>query len=206
MKARYVMGIDIETGGPIVGKHPLLALGLCVYKFDNNNLHYLDGLEIHMDAPLSKYDAETLEFWNNNEEAWNKISCFYKEKEEAAYLTIEFIKKWQKKSLENNLPFFIVTDNCWFDDTWLSSFLCSYGGNPLRHNYYTGFTDSKFMIDIEQMKNGIKLLGIEIPKNKTSVPHDHTPLSDSRVIVENYYYLLKYTEEYKNNIKNILKI
>ena len=28
------MGIDIETGGPIITKHPLLAVGFCIYQCD----------------------------------------------------------------------------------------------------------------------------------------------------------------------------
>lgn len=37
-KPCYLMGVDIETGGPVVGTHPLLAVGLCIYQWNGNSL------------------------------------------------------------------------------------------------------------------------------------------------------------------------
>uniref|UniRef100_A0A6C0J6K1 Uncharacterized protein n=1 Tax=viral metagenome TaxID=1070528 RepID=A0A6C0J6K1_9ZZZZ len=33
-KGCYLLGVDIETGGPVLGVNPLLAIGMVVYKWD----------------------------------------------------------------------------------------------------------------------------------------------------------------------------
>lgn len=186
---RYILGFDIETGGPIIGKHPLLAVGMCLYHYNpfvtEQTLIY--SIEVHIEASLLSYDESTrCNFWEKNLKAWDEIRTSTRTPEEAAYLLIEFIKKCQKKAIDDSILLYTVTDNCWFDDTWLSSFLCSYGGNPLRHNYYTGFTPHEQMVDLNSLVNGYAYSGYKKPFLKAKTQHDHTPLSDAKNIVERY--------------------
>lgn len=197
---RYILGFDIETGGPIIGKHPLLAVGMCMYYYKplktslSSNQELIYSIEVHIDAPLSSYDDATKrDFWEKNPEAWAKIRSATRSPEEAAYLLIEFIKKCQKKAIDDAIPLYTVTDNCWFDDTWLSSFLCGYGGNPIRHNYYTGFTPHPLMVDLNSLVNGYAYSGQKKPFLKTKTQHDHTPLSDAMNITERYMCFLDKT-------------
>lgn len=100
------------------------------------------------------------------------------------------------------LAFKTITDNSWFDDTWTSWFLCIYGkkegGLPLRHNYYTGYTKVADMIDLNQRtKAAATDLNSPIGSFKPSVPHDHTPVSDARGIVERYVNYMTVTAKYR---------
>lgn len=62
------MGFDVETGGPIPGKHPLLAVGLCVYQLDKQKKSdLLHTCEIHLEADILTYDETTLKFWKDNQ-------------------------------------------------------------------------------------------------------------------------------------------
>jgi hypothetical protein len=197
-KKTYLLGIDIETGGPILDSHPLLAVGFCMYVWngrcnDQSTLTLVDTCEVHMEAHIDSYEPDTLEFWIKNKEAWEAVRSDTVSKKEAAEILIRFLRKWQLEALTTNMSFKIITDNCWFDDTWTSWFLCTHGnhvgGRPLRHNYYSGFTRVDHMIDVNQriqavtsdMGSMVKLLPFQ-----ASVPHDHTPVSDARGIVEKY--------------------
>lgn len=193
----YLLGIDIETAGPAIGQHPLLAIGMCVYSWngkcdDKNVLKLLDTVEVHMDGDISEYDPSTLQFWKNNKAAWDIVRSDTVTKTEAAETLVKFLKKWQSKAATNKVAFKTITDNCWFDDTWTSWFLSTYGshvgGRPLRDNYYSGYTKTCHMIDINQRIAAVTsdMSGIKMLPFKPSVPHDHTPVSDSRGIVEKY--------------------
>ncbi len=127
---------------------------------------------------------------------------------------IDFLSKWQKHAIDNNLHYRLLTDNCWFDDTWLSYFLCknSENGLPLRYNYHTGYMKIDNMIDLTQKINALTndcCLKINTKKDNTltqsspcddlslHTPHDHTPVNDAKGIAERYYKYLTETQEYR---------
>lgn len=190
---KFIMGIDIETGGPHMGNNPLLAVGLCVYKLNNLGLQLQSTIEIHFEGDINKYDKQTLKFWKENSKSWEYIKKDCVLEEEGAKRLINFVKKWQKKAFDKNTDFCIVTDNCWFDDTWISNLFSKYGGFPLRHNNYTGYTKLSHVIDINQLMLGARLAGVKIPKFEYKNIHDHTPVNDAKKIVEKYYNFIKYT-------------
>ena len=196
---KLVMGIDIETGGPLMYKNPLLAIGLCIYRFKNNLMILEDELEVHIEGNINDYEKDTLNFWNDNRDAWEYIKQNCISEKDAALKLITFIKQWQKYSIDNNLMFYTVTDNCWFDDTWISALLSKYGGNPLRHNYYTGYTKLSQVIDINQQIAGFRYSKIKIPEFEYTNIHEHTPVSDAKKIVEKYYNFINYTKTIKKN-------
>lgn len=206
-KSQYILGVDIETSGPIIGVHPLLAIGLCVYHWNGNTnekfskLKLMDILEVHMEAKEQDYEQDTLNWWKR-QDTWEQIKSNCMSKEQAAELLVAFIKKWQGIAIELNTPFKTVTDNCWFDDTWTSWFLCVYGkhvgGLPLRQNYYKGYTKVDHMIDLNQRtKAASGDLCCTIGPFTPSVPHDHTPVSDARGIVERYVNYMKVIAKYR---------
>lgn len=190
MKPCYLLGFDIETGGPRAPMfHPLLAVGFCLYRWnglDLVGLELVDTLEVHIKAEL-EYEPDTLQFWLKNPQAWEYIKTNTVPQARAAQDMIAFLKKYQKLALDEGLPFRFVTDNSWFDDTILSAFLVQHGGNMLRYNYYTGFSWLECMIDINQHIHAFTVYmgGVLLPF-KPSVPHDHTPVHDSMGIVEKY--------------------
>lgn len=197
VKKCLLFGVDIETGGPVVNAHPLLAVGFCIYSWDgrcrptDGGLELLDTIEVHIAADTKEYEPETLDWWQKQSSAWEVVKSNCIPKREAAEKLVEFLKKWQKVALDKHMEFKTITDNCWFDDTWTSWFLCTYGsdvgGKPLRHNYYSGYTKVDNMIDLNQRtKAATADLGIRLGRYRPSVPHDHTPVSDARGIVERY--------------------
>lgn len=200
-KACYLLGVDIETGGPILGTHQLIAIGMCVYKWngkDMDGLELMDTCEVHIEGQddlLKDYDADTLSWWRGHQASWDIVTSDTVSKEEAAEQLILFLRKWQSVALNSKLAFKTIVDNCWFDDTWTSWFLCTYGkhlgGLPLRYNYYTGYTKVDHMIDINQRTKALSDAGLSLDsKFESSVPHDHTPVSDSRCIVERYVHYM----------------
>jgi hypothetical protein len=205
MKQTLLMGFDIETGGPIIGKHPLLAIGFCVYKLskDYETYEFIDSVEVHIDSKEEDYDQNTLKFWQNNPEAWKTILTNTLDPEKAADVLIQFLKKWQKYSIDNNHNLRMITDNCWYDNAFISWFLSMHGGNPLRENYFTGNNRLQNMIDINQRTDALNsdLGGIcKLDKFIPSVPHDHTPVADARGIVEKYINYLKCTKKYTKSV------
>ena len=118
---------------------------------------------------------------------------------------ITFLKKWQTEAVDNKLAFKTITDNCWFDDTWISWFLCTYGvavgGQSLRYNYCSGYTKVAHMIDINQRV--ATDAQITLGHFKSTVPHDHTPVADARGIVERYVH---YMNALKNNWKRTIPL
>jgi hypothetical protein len=199
---KILMGIDIETAGPILGLHPLLAIGFTVWEFISpDNYHQLDEIEVHFHGDINSYDETTLNFWYRNPDSWDHIKSNCVPENIGANLLIEFIKKWQKEAYKNQYSFCIITDNCWFDDTWISNLLCKYGGNPLRHNYYTGYTDLSKVIDINQLILGVRMCGIqyETPKFEAA----HTPISDTKNIIKKYICFIDYSKKIKKNLKKL---
>jgi len=209
-KAQYILGVDIETGGPILGTHPLLAIGFSVHYWNGNSnsnskskLTLEDVIEVHMEADESCYEDDTLNWWKKQKDAWSVIKKDCVSDKEAAEKLVEFLKKWQKIAIDKGASFKIVTDNCWFDDTWVSWFLCVHGkdvgGLPLRNNYYTGYTKCSNMIDVNQrIQAASGDLNCPIGSFTPTVPHDHTPVSDSRGIVEKYVNYMQVTAKYRN--------
>lgn len=195
MAKTIFLGLDVETGGPVPDKNPLLAVGFCVYIGDKqHNLEFLDACEVHLDADVDTYDPDTLEFWKKNPDAWDCIKKDCVAPDVGATQLIDFLKIWQKYSLDNKLTFKIVTDNCWFDNLFVSLLLSRYGGQPLRYNYFTGYMKLENMIDLDQrVMSLVRDLGKPFSyKDFTpSVPHDHTPVNDARGIVEKYAFFLK---------------
>ena len=152
-----------------------------------------------------KYDPGTLEFWHKNQDAWDIVKSNTVPDTAAAAMLIAFIKRWQLYAIDNSLHFKTITDNCWFDDTFISWFLCKHGGLPLRYNYYTGYTKVCHMIDVNQRIDTFvsDMCGKLLPFTP-SVPHDHTPVSDARGIVEKYVnYLLSVKSCKTENRKKI---
>lgn len=192
---RYVMGIDIETGGPKLGYNPLLAVGLCIYKIDNMGMKLLAEIEVHFEGDIEKYDRKTIQFWKENPEAWEHVKSDCVSEEEGALKLIDFVKKWQKLAIDKKVDFYTITDNCWFDDTWISHLFSKYGGYPLRHNYYSGYTRLSQVVDINQLMSGARMCGIKIPKFEYENIHDHTPVNDAKKIVEKYYNFICYTKK-----------
>lgn len=208
-KPCYLMGVDIETGGPVVGTHPLLAVGLCIYQWngkDLNKLDLIDTCEVHIEANIQEYEEDTLQWWHGQAAAWAAIRENTVDMKTAAGMLIKFIKKYQTQAAEANRPFKVITDNCWFDDTWVSWLLCihgkEYGGLPLRYNYLSGYTDSCNMIDITQRRKAVQEDAmIKMPPFEPTIQHDHTPVADSRNIVEKYvHYAYHIAQVRKQNI------
>ena len=186
---QLLLGLDIETGGPVIGKHPLLAIGMSVYQWDGKHkLTLLDTVEVHMEGQESDYDRNTLAFWKKNPKAWEYVKSDTISNKKAAEQIVDFLKAWQGKGRVK-----IITDNCWFDDTFTSWFLCTYAkdGLHLRHNYYTGYSKLADMIDVNQRIAAMRELGCTPLKFKSTVPHDHTPVHDSMGIVEKYVNYVK---------------
>lgn len=205
MTSKILMGIDIETAGPQMGVHPLLAVGLSVWELGQYDTEQalLDDIEVHFNGDINKYDRGTLEFWRKNKAAWAHIKRDCVSEEEGAKQLINFIKGWQLYAFNKNISFCIITDNCWFDDTWTSNLLCKYGGLPLRHNYYTGYTKLSNVIDINQLILGARLCGIyNIPDGNVKRDLAHTPVSDTKKIVGKYIAFVNYTKKIKNKVKH----
>jgi hypothetical protein len=205
MKQYLIQSFDIETSGPSICKHNLLAVGIATYKFDKNGCHYIDSLEVHIDEGEINFDASTKEFWLNNKEAFEIIMKDREKPEICADKIINYLSKWQKYSIDNNLHYRIITDNCWFDDSWLSYFLCknSDNGLPLRYNYHTGYMKIDNVIDISQKINALTsdcCLKIDTKKDNTFTSHDHTPVNDAKGIAERYYKYLIETQSYRKRI------
>lgn len=194
MKPSILLGFDIETGGPIIGKHPLLAIGLCVHKLTKHGLELLDTCEVHLHADENEYKESTLEFWKKHPDAWDTIKQHCIPPQEAAKLIIDFIQRWQCYAKGNNLTYKVITDNCWFDNAFLSYFLSQYGGLPMSENYIAGYIKLDNMIDVNQRINALTTdLGkcLDMKSFVPSVPHDHAPFSDAIGIVEKYVYYLR---------------
>ena len=198
MKKYIIQSFDIETSGPNICNHNLLAVGIVTYEYSVKECRFIDSLEVHIDGEII-YDDSTKEFWNKNQESFNQIMINREDPQICADKMIDYLTKWQKHAIDKNIGYRIVTDNCWFDDTWLSYFLCKYGGNPLRYNYHTGYIKTDNVIDINQRVQALKNdchLNIDLYiENKT--PHDHTPVNDARGIVEKYYKYLFETKPYR---------
>ena len=72
-KKCYLLGIDIETGGHILGQHPLLAIGFYMWN-GSDRLELLDTCEIHLEGgDIESYDTDTLKWWQQQKEAWEII-------------------------------------------------------------------------------------------------------------------------------------
>lgn len=170
-------------------------------------LELVDTIEVHMEGRLEDYEKETLMWWQNKPIPWSIIKAECISNEKAAEQIIEFIKKWENPAIIPSRTLKIVTDNCWFDDTWISWFLCTYGkqfgGLPLHENYYTGYTKLDYMIDINQRIKAITAdMGMKIGSFIPSVLHDHTPVADSRGIVERYVHYMSVLKSYRSRSSN----
>ncbi len=120
---------------------------------------------------------------------------------------VDFIKKYQQLSIDNDYTYQILTDNSWFDETWISHYISLYSdGYPLRHLYF----EDKYMnvsncIDLNQRIQGIKNdcnthMSIHVPYTE-HVPHDHTPVNDAKGLFQKYfYYLIETTKIRKLNL------
>lgn len=198
----YLFGFDIETGGPVVDKHPLLAVGFCIYHWDlNEELILMDICEVHLAGKEEDYDPDTLKWWSQ-QATWETVKSDTIEPALAAERLIAFIKGWQTKAHDEGKDFYTITDNCWFDDTWLSPFLCRHGGLPMRYSYINSFTRPRFAADISQYIFALRLFGIDIPE----IPGgDHTPVADAKCIVQQYVQICKTAKAFKPLIKPAIK-
>ena len=205
---KIIVAFDVETSGFNLINHDLMAVGLVAYKYNSQKNECLETLEVHINGPLEdgqyRFDPITkAEFWNRNQKALDIIMIDRKSPEICAGDIIDFLIKYQQYAITHKGTFIFVTDNCWFDCTWLSYFLCKYDkrGQPIRQNYFTGYMPINNVIDISQCIRTIKsdiCLNIDIKSDNTFTPHDHTPVNDAKGIAEKYFKYIKNTKMYRS--------
>lgn len=203
-----VQTFDIETIGPCVGQHPLVAIGTTIHGYDKSNkFELLDSLEIHFEFDLTTSDADTLVWWQSSEntEAWQHIQTNPVSLAHGAAQLQEFIDMWQRRAIEEwGRSYTVLVDNAWYDDTWISWLLCHHGGRPLRHTCVPSYDKNGWMrvshvVDISQRTAALNDVNVSVGFKdfKSTTPHDHTPVNDATVIAEKWFWYRERTRAWR---------
>mmetsp|Transcript_36594 Transcript_36594/g.62300 ORF Transcript_36594/g.62300 Transcript_36594/m.62300 type:complete len:224 (+) Transcript_36594:78-749(+) len=210
-----VLTFDIETLGPDVGRHPLVAIGAVAHEFNRKTgqFHLLETLELHFNFEMEDADPRTLQWWQSdeNKQAWEDLRANAVSLPDGAATLNEFILKWQCEAIEvRKSSYNILTDNAWYDETWISWLLCTHtqNGHALRKTNYPDYGKGGWMkigncIDVNQRVDALNDLGLSIglsSKFRCSVPHDHTPVNDAIGIAEKWFFYLRETKELRKRI------
>ena len=204
---------DIETGGMVLGKHPLLAIGTSVYEYNKNGTYILlDTLEVHFHGNEEDYDPDTLDWWKQ-QDTWDTIKSNCVSLQEGAEMLKAFIEKWQQEAIFNRrTSYSVLTDNAWYDVVWIDWLLCTYTdeGRPLRQSYVGSYDKEGWMriahvIDVNQRVQGLSAtgLGLNMAAAPKSVRHDHTPVHDSMGIAERWFHFLAQTKKLRKLTRSI---
>lgn len=201
-----VQSFDIETIGFRIGQHPLIAVGTSVWSYHRkkDESELLATLEVHFPFDLDSCDPDTLKWWKS-QETWGKIQEDQISLTEGAQKLVDFTKKWQEEAILNRkCSYRLLTDNAWFDVHWIDWLLCTHtdDGHPLRQSYVptygkAGWIKIDAVIDIRQRRKGIEALGLSLPKFEKITAHDHTPVSDSMGIAEEYFHYQRETRKFR---------
>jgi hypothetical protein len=200
-KTKIVISFDIETAGHRLGYHSLLAIGMVATKVINYEYTFMESLEVHIHHDPIVFDSSTKEWWSKNEEAFNVLIQNTISPESASRQIVDFIKKYQQIAYEFDYNYQILTDNSWFDETWISHFICKYteDGYPLRHLYFQdSYMNVTNCIDLNQriqaLNNDCQLkIKFYVP-HEEHVSHDHTPVNDAKGLMQKYVYYLRETK------------
>jgi len=220
---KFILSYDVETTGSRIGHNNLLAVGFVVAIFHNDKYEVLDSIEVHIENDVLVFGKGTKEFWDKNPEAFHAITQNTQDKKTCANLLIDFIKKYQQMAFDKKSTFIFLTDNAWFDNSWINWFLCTYGddGYPIRYNYIDvdEFNEPKYMgldkcVDLNQriraIKGDINQTDFNISNDTAPVPpivpneehkYEHTPITDTKEIIQKYWEYCTSSKLYRKRSK-----
>lgn len=168
-----VLSVDVETSGPRVLKHGIIAIGWCVGN-EKGEVLEKKRLNVRLD-PTAIYDDKCLRFWKNRKTVWDTLKTDPLTAEEAIKIFIERVYEW-----ETIAPVRIVSDNPAFDfyfinfylDKYLDTYPISYQKNGNFRPVFDSRVPTIFQADHRQ------ILKTQYPL----VHHDHYPDNDAEYI------------------------
>lgn len=187
-----VHAFDVETSGPRIGKHSLMSVGAaCVEISPRGHITVLDRFFVTVRWPEGLvYDDNTREFWRQNSQAFLINTSDSKPVKEAAQELYQHIYDVQRKAALRKARYVLLTDNAYFDVPWIDWFLCEHTehGQPLRHNYFTGWLGPPNVIDLSERIQTLREVNMapNMRNFYSQTPHDHTPLNDAMRLAERY--------------------
>lgn len=187
-----VHAFDVETSGPRIGKHSLMSVGAaCVEISPRGHMTVLDRFFVTVRWPEGLvFDDNTREFWRQNHQAFLVNTSDSKPVKEAAQELYQHIYDVQRKASLRKARYVLLTDNAYFDVPWIDWFLCEHTerGQPLRHNYFTGWLGAQNVIDLSERLQTLREVHMapDMRDFHSLTPHDHTPLNDAMRLAERY--------------------
>lgn len=189
-----VHAVDVESTGPRIGYHSLLSIGCCCLEINGEHApQIIDRFLVTIEWPNGLvFDPTTLHFWKQHPAALVCNTSNTVAPEKAAELLLAHIKKIQHMAFVRKAQYVIVTDNPYYDVSWIDYLLRQYCPDalPLRHNYFTGWMPSRQLVNINERLQGMRDIGVYLNMDGfcTTVVADHTPLNDAIILAQKYAY------------------
>jgi len=198
-KVVYV-AIDIEAGGSMYTKHPLLAIGVCVGSLENGVIEKrvwcMDRYLQEKDKIFMEEKCKT-EFWDKHPDVLKKIDANAKPLAQQIRDFAKFLDKLEVTHKKRKIVF--LSDNPAFDIAWVDYFLMTIAERPpCRYS-----TEMVFRSVKDPGRDHINFTvrnSIENCANKLS-SHNHWPSDDAQQI-----FFLKIVSEKLEGVIDYLKL
>ena len=192
-----IHAFDVETTGPVMGHHEILAVSFVAVRFDRSNraATKIAALTLNLKTrDESAWHPTTLEFWRQNPEAWrrNTIADDKVMPGNAAQQIHAHLATIQDVAARNGWDYKQITDNARFDYAWMNHLLGMAGLMPVDYLRATGeYLRVGSVIDVAQWSvatkfNASAAITPQDCVTKTGPRLKHTPESDAEESVELY--------------------
>jgi hypothetical protein len=209
-KPRLVHAFDIETAGSGLGFHSLLSIGFAGILIDGETGEVLDDDVARFKVNIAPKDGATnhvweprcrIEFWDKNPEALRLATKDPKPAAVAAALVRDHVYDLQRRAAQEGWVYTLVTDNAYFDPSWIDHFVSTTLGEPFRlaHNVVTGYMGDHQRIDVDSRIQALiddLCLTKEVVMQGFApcVTHDHDAINDALYIAYKYAHYIKRTD------------
>lgn len=192
-----IHAFDVETTGPVMGHHEILAVSFVAVRFDRSNraATKIAALTLNLETrDESAWHPTTLEFWRQNPEAWRRNTAASEKVTagNAAHQIHAHLATIQDVAARNGWAYKQITDNARFDYAWINHLLGLAGLMPVDYLRATGeYLRVGSVIDVAQWSVATKFnaSAAMTPQDcvaKTGPRLKHTPESDAEESVELY--------------------
>lgn len=196
-----IHAFDIETSSRSIGPGSLMSIGMCCMELQPNGrtelinsffevIEWPDGLV---------YDDVTREFWRTCESAHMISTTNGKPPHQVANALREHLNHVQCNAEKRRAKYRLVTDNAWFDVSWLDWFLCTYSEEklPLRHSKVFGYIPQSKLVDVSERSRVLQNIGV----NLTPIVYNrqlHHPYNDAIYIAQRFIQIHRMSRFIKN--------
>ena len=166
------VSVDVEADGDLVGIHSMLSIGSVAFRVGTDGYEQIAVFEANLqEYPGAVQDADTMAWWSNYPEAWQKIRT---NAEPPAVVMTRYLDWIKALPGEVALVAYPASYDFMFVYWYLKRFT---GEKPFG---WSGLCSRTYAMSALREKSWIHFSKNNIPdKFKSSHPHDHTPLNDA---------------------------